>query len=70
VVGQVVLGRGPHERGELGDLGEREQRVVVAEEGLPVLAVLPPARSPQRDEVTRGERELDRDDVTGHGGKA
>ena len=70
MVGQVVLVGGADERGELGDLGEGEQRVVVAEEGLPLLAVLPPARGPQRDEVARGERELDRDDVTGHGAKA
>ena len=67
VVDEVVLVGGAHERGELGDLGEGEQRVLVAEERLPLLAVLAPPRGPQRDEVALGERELDRDDVAGHG---
>ncbi len=67
VVDQVVFGGGAHERGELGDLGEREERVVVTEEGLPFLAVLTPLRRPQRDEIAFGERKLDGDDVAGHG---
>ena len=60
VVGQVVLGLGADERGELGHGREREERVVVAEERLPLLAVLAPSRCPQRDEVALGEGELDR----------
>jgi hypothetical protein len=67
VVDEVVLGGRADERGELGDLREGEQRVVVAEEGLPFLAVLTPPGGPQRDEVARREGELDRDDVAGHG---
>ena len=66
MVDEVVLGRGAHERRELCHLGEGEQRVVVAEEGLPLLAVLPPFRRPQRDEVSFGEGEQDRDYVAGH----
>jgi hypothetical protein len=68
VVDQVVLAGRADERRELGDLGEGEERVVVAEKRLPLLAVLAPARRPKRDEVAFGERELDRDDVAGHGG--
>ena len=67
VVAEVVRVVGADERGQLGHLREGEQGVVVAEEGLPVLAVLPPPRRPERDEVALGERELDGDDVAGHG---
>ena len=42
--------------------------VVVAEEGLPLLAVLPPARRPEGDQVPTREREGDGDDVLGHDG--
>ncbi len=67
VVLQVVPLCGADERRELRDLVEGEEVVVVAEERLPFLAVLPPPRGPQRDEVALGQRELDGDDVAGHG---
>ena len=74
VVGEVVLlARGLRRRDpgrEVGGVREREQRVVVAEEGLPFLAVLAPPRGPQRDEVAGGERQRDRDDVLRHTGRA
>ena len=66
VVDEVVPLGGPHEGGELCDVREREEVVVVAEERLPLLAVLAPLRGPQRDEVTRGQGQPDRDDVTCH----
>ena len=66
VVAEVVRVVGTDERGQLGHLREGEERVVVAEEGLPVLAVLPPPRRPERDEVALGEGELNGDDVAGH----
>ncbi|WP_308252967.1 hypothetical protein [Pseudonocardia sp. ICBG601] len=54
VVDQVVLGRGPDERGETGHLVEDEHVLVVAEEGFPLLAVLAPGGSPQGDHVRPG----------------
>ena len=68
MVAEVVRVVGADERGELSHLREGEERVVVAEEGFPLLAVFAPPRRPQRDEIALGERELDGDDVAGHGG--
>ncbi len=71
VVDEVVLGAvgvaRADPRGQVGGVGEGEHVVVVAEEGLPLLAVLAPARRPEGDQVPVGEREGDGDDVLGHG---
>src|SRR5690606_40359765 len=40
--------------------------LLVAEEGFPLLAVLPPSRRPQGDEIALRQPELDRDDVLCH----
>ena len=48
------------------DLTDHPAWHVVPEEGFPLLAVLPPARRPQSDDVTLRQPELDRDDVLSH----
>ena len=67
MVNEVVLGRGAHETDQRGDIGEGEQMVAVAKECLPFLAVLTPARGPQRHQVAGGHRQLDRNNVSSHG---
>ncbi len=66
MVDQVVLLGGAHERGEVGGIRERVEIILVAEERFPLLAVLPPARCPQRHEIALGQSELDRNDVLSH----
>ncbi len=64
---EVVVVVGPDERDELGDAGKPVEVLVQAEEGLPLVVTLTPPRCPQRDDVSVGQSELDRDDVSGHG---
>ena len=66
VVQQVVpLGRAD-EGGQVCGVREGVQVVLVAEERFPLLAVFPPARRPQGDDVPLRQAEFDRDDVLCH----
>ena len=67
MVDEVVLPGGAHEGDQCRDISEGEQILVVAEERFPLLAVLTPARRPQRHHVTGGHRQLDRHNVSSHG---
>ena len=68
VIVEVVAGAAADERDHLGDRGEAEKRVVVAEEGFPLVVTVAPPGRPQRNEVSVGQAEFDGDDVAGcHG---
>lgn len=66
VVDQVVLGVGAHERDQVRDALEAIQVVVFAQERLPLVAGIPPARSPQRVAVTSGQAQADGYEVSNH----
>src|SRR6478672_9101678 len=67
MVGEVVVGIGPDERGQVGDRFKRVAILVLTEEGLPFVALIAPAWSPQRVQVALGQPEPDRHDVSSHG---
>ncbi len=66
VVDQVVVGAGADECGQVGDRLEDVEVLVLAEEGLPLVAVGAPPRRPQCVHVALGQRQPDRHDVSSH----
>jgi len=67
MVGQVVVGVGPDERGQVGDRFKRVEILVLTEERLPLVALVAPAWSPQCVQVALGQPKPDRHDVSSHG---
>ena len=66
MVGEVVVLAGPDECGQVSHRLEGIQIVVLAEERLPLIALITPAGSPQCVQVALGQPEPDRHDFSSH----
>ncbi len=66
---QVVVGVRSDEGREFRDGGEPVEVFLMAEKRFPLVVALAPAGCPQSDEVSVGESDFDRDDVSSHGRK-
>ena len=66
MVGEVVVGVGPNERGQISHRLERENVLILAEEALPFVAGIAPAGGPQRVQVPGGDAEADRNELCSH----
>ena len=66
VIGQIVVGVGPHERHQIGHRLEYEEVVILAEEALPFITAFAPAGGPQRVEVAGGDAQPDGNELCSH----